>query len=396
MDRDGDGIPEMWKYFYSSNQEVMNWAPREGEETTRSTAELVRSRPFACGNILKVAHRHQGRSIYDKEKDVEDTKRSLLRQMLDNIYLGNDQKTIVGKGVNLDDMDEVEIGSYVRAADVSQVVPFPHIDTASTSLAALQYMDKIRKERAGTNIDLSAEGMPIRQGGDHTTERIMSAMEKQLAMYARNLANTMVRDAMILLHQQLRLLPGKMSFEVGDDWEETEPRLWMDRTRISVTLGMSEGERLRHLMNLDKTIAQQDIDAEKGRDGVLVDFQSMYEARVDRGRAAGLRNPEQYWVDPASDQAIKSLQEKQEQQRQMMELQMRQFEAQQQSLMAITQMQEATKRIANENDKLESQRDRILEEMKSQRKMMTDFAKIIVDAGIEVPGLTDTLEFLPQ
>ena len=60
------------------------------------------------------------------------------------------------------------------------------------------------------------------------------------------------------------------------------------------------------------------------------------EAYVDKSLHYRVRNPEQYWVDPASDQAMKSLQEKQEQQKQMMELQMRQFEAQQQSLMAIS------------------------------------------------------------
>ena len=85
VDRDGDGRPELWKFYYSANREMLRF---EGDEDP--FAEMVRVRPFASGSALKVAHRHDGRSLYDKEKQVEDTKRALLRQMLDNLELGND------------------------------------------------------------------------------------------------------------------------------------------------------------------------------------------------------------------------------------------------------------------------------------------------------------------
>ena len=146
IDRDGDGRAELWKVFYSGNREVLNYVSPEGEVT--SSAELVRVRPFASGNIMKVAHRHQGRSIYDKEKQVEDTKRALIRQMIDNMDIANDNTLVIGPSIDAEDIEETETGKVIRADNPMQDVNALQFNNiAGDSLNALTYMDKVRKER---------------------------------------------------------------------------------------------------------------------------------------------------------------------------------------------------------------------------------------------------------
>ena len=230
--------------------------------------------------------------------------------------------------------------------------------------------------------------MPVNQAA-HSTERIMSAMEKLLAMYARNLANTMIRDVFVLLHQQLQLLPGKVAFRRGTDWAEVEPRRWVQRTRIAVTLGMSEGEKLKRRNSLTQTIAQGNEDMAAG--SPLINYKAQYEARVDLARTDGLPNPEQYWVDPESPEGQQAMQVKAQRDQQAMELQVRQFEAQQQTILRVAELQEMTKRISDENDKLEAQRDRVAKMYEGMQKLAAQYVKIAIENDVDVPGLAEAM-----
>ena len=378
IDRDGDGIPEMWKYFWSSNQEVMDWEERDENGDYISTAEMVRSRPFACGSPLKVAHRQAGRSLMDKTRQIEDTKRALIRQMVDNLYMGNDTGFVYGDGVRVEDLEDTGIPRYIYAAQgPGSVSPVPYNNTAEQSLLGIQYMDKVRQERGGSSITTSSEAIPVGQGGDHSLERMMSAMEKFVGMMARNLAGTLIRDTFVLLHQNLKLLPGKLNFQVKDDWQEVEPRLWIERNRISVNLGMSEGERLRRINGQSQVIGIQRED--KAQESTLTSDMTEYESRIDLYRAMGLPNPEQYVVNPQSPEGQMAAQAKAQTAQQQQELAIMQQQSLIQAQTNAVAMQEETKRMGDATDALEKQRDRL-------SKMMIEFTKVAADlreAGID-------------
>ena len=378
IDRDGDGLPEMWKCFYSSAKEILRYANED-----EPSLEMVRTRPFASGSPMKVAHRHDGRSLYDKEKQIEDVKRALLRQMLDNLELGNDNGFVVGPTVEREDLEETDTVRYIRAGNPADLQPIPYTQTAQNSLSGLQYMDKMRRERGGASIDLSTESMPVNQAA-HSTERIMSAMERLVAMYARNFARTLVRDTFVLLHQQLQLLPGKISFEAEGDWMETEPRFWIERSRISVTLGVSEGEKMRRAQGLMQVIQQQQMDAE-GAFGILVDYRTMYEARVDLARISGLTNPSQYWVDPDSPEAQQAAQAQQEQAAQQQQMMAQQQQQMIQMQMQAVAMQEETKRLRIQQEALEAERDRVATMLQKAEETAQKYVEIELKYGQDVP-----------
>lgn len=379
IDRDRDGRPELWKCFFSSGSggEILNWA-----DSGEPALELVRVRPFASGSPMKVAHRHDGRSLYDKEKQIEDAKRSLMRQMLDNLELGNDSGAIIGPSVEREDLEETDTVRYIRAGNVDDIRPLPYTNTAPASLAGLQYLDKMRKERGGGAMDAGAESMPV-TGPAHSTERILSAMERVVGMYARNFARTMIRDAGILLHQQLQLLPGKVSYQEGSDWQETEPRYWVQRTRINVRLGESQGEKMRKGQALNRVIEIQGADREK-TGHVLTNEE--YEARVDLAKNAGLDQPSQYFIDPQSDKG-KQMAQQRAQQAQMAE---QQQQAGQQMLVAaqmqVARMQEETKRAAEQIRAINEDKQRFAEMLQKAEELQAKYVEMELKYAADVPG----------
>ena len=51
--------------------------------------ELFSHVPFSCGSPYLMPHRFVGVSLFDKEKEIQNTKTSLIRQTLDNAYIVN-------------------------------------------------------------------------------------------------------------------------------------------------------------------------------------------------------------------------------------------------------------------------------------------------------------------
>ena len=380
VDRDRDGIPEMWKVFTSSTGDLMHWDDDGLEGDT--AAEMVRVRPVASGSPMKVAHRHQGRSIWDKEKPIEDWGRALIRQMVDNLAEANNTTTVYSLDVADEEIEETEVGRSIRTRNPgADVVPFKHNNIVGDSLAALQYKDKLRRERGGSAIDVSRENAPVQQAA-HSTERIMSAMERIVGMYARNFANNLIRDTGVLLHQQMQLLPGKITFEVGNEWREVEPRYWVQRNRLSVNLGKTEGEKQRELTALTQIIGIQREDAQ-GPFAVLSDPMGAYEARIDLARCAGLQDPGQYFVSPESPEGQAAAQraaQMAEQERMVAMMQQRQLYEMQ---IAITAMQEETKRAKNATDSMSAERDRLAD-------LIQSMTKLEVENNVKLPfGLAD-------
>lgn len=380
VDRDRDGVPEMWKCFTNSRGQVLHWDEDGMEGDT--ACEMVRVRPVASGSPMKVAHRHQGRSIWDKEHQIEDWGRALIRQMVDNLAEANNTTTVYSTDVADEEIEETEVGRAIRTRNPgADVVPFKHNNIVGDSLLALQYKDKIRRERGGSSIDTSRENAPVQQAA-HSTERIMSAMERVVGMYARNFANNLIRDAGVLLHEQMKLLPGKLTFEAGDKWAEVEPRYWIQRNRIAVNLGKSDGQKQREIATLDRVIAIQREDA-AGPFAVLADPAAAYEARIDLVRTAGLADPSQYFINPESQEGQqKAAQAAQaaEQERMMAMMQQQQLY---QAQIAITAMQEETKRAKAVTDALEAQRDRLA-------GLTESMTKLEVENNVKLPfGLAD-------
>ncbi len=399
VDRDGDGLAERHKIFWG-NRKVLHWNEEEGGELCD---EIVRLVPFAAGAALKVSHRHAGRSLFDKERAIEDSKRHLIRQGLDNIELANNRRPLIGPGVSEDDVEETEVGAFIRCAQgIDQYGEAGYTPIFDKTLLGLEYLDKMRRERGGSAIDMGSTMAPVGNTPAHTFERFTSSQEQMVAMYAKNFANTLIRDAFVLLHQQLRVLGETINFQDGEKWYTEEPRHWMDRERFTVKLGLSQGEKMRRIAAYETLLEKQTSVMEAGKEGVLVDDGNLYKALVDQANIQGLPEPDQYWLDPErvvgrdpqTGQEITASQRAQQMQAQSAErAQAEQREAAQAMLnaqMQITALQEETKRMRDNAKAINDAQTLVQKSLDSIRDFIAEQTKTEAQYGVDVPGGTVT------
>lgn len=394
VDRDGDGLAERHKIFWA-NRDVLHWSEEEGGGLCD---EMVRLVPFASGTPLMVSHRHAGRSIFDKERAIEDSKRTLLRQGLDNVELANNRRPLLGPGVNPDDVEETEIGAFIRCTKgIDQYGEAGFTPIFDKTLMGLEYLDKMRRERGGSAIDMGSNMQAVSNTPAHTYERQATSQEQMVAMYAGNFGIG-VRDAFVLLHQQLKILGETIEFQDGDEWRTVEPRYWMDRERFTLRMGLSQGEKSRRIAAYESLIQKQN-EAMETAGGVLVDEGNMYKARIDQGVVMGLPEPDQYWQDPDRSSGQRNPETGQEMtvaeaarmaQEQAQSDAMEAQNAQTDKLLTlqaqIATLQEETKRLKIREDGMSDAQETTQKGLDSMRDYTVDMTKIEQESGEDLPG----------
>jgi hypothetical protein len=120
-----------------------------------------------------------------------------------------------------------------------------------------------------------------------------------------------LRQLFLLTHKTLRLhYDAPVPVKRNGRWVNAVPSDWKARTSVTVKPGMSPGERARRAGTLESMLNKQLAMAEQGLDDVLVNVEGFYQALMDWARALDVPNPEQYWVDPSSPEALKEIKRK--------------------------------------------------------------------------------------
>ena len=353
IDMDGDGVSELMRFIWS-NRVVLD----------KEEAQFI---PYATGTGWLVPHRYSGLSVYDKIAQITDIKSRALSQYLDNLTTNNSAKTAVNENtINLDDLLTGRPNAIVRndGPPGDDIMPFPTNDTGASSQALLDYMDRVRDQRAGAALSLQQPQEQLVKAGvsAQAVDRQMAAGEQMAAMIARTLGETLIRTTFILIHEVLRTqFPEPIMLNRSGQWVQVSPQEWPPRNRVNIKVGLSPAERSRKANALQTTIQQQIGIFQQGGQDIIVDLNGIHRAILDWSRAVDLDNAEKYWVDPespASQQAQQGLQEKRD-------------ETEQQQLAAVT----AEAAALSKN----SDQDFIVDQMKIQ----FDYFNAVLDAETE-------------
>jgi len=286
--------------------------------------------PFAVGTAMIYPHEMAGESLFDRVYPVQLSKTFIMRQWADNLASMNNARMGVVEGqVNMDDLIKGIPGGGVRIRNPNALVPIPAPDMGASAISALEYQDKLRMERGGASLDMQAPEFQVMGDTAHGIERQYSSKELTVQQMGKVLAETMVRQVYLLMHQALRKWSNEpLAVKVRGNWEQVDPSTWPERTQINVTVGQTIGQRNAAQQALMTFIQLGTNALANGLGGQIVDLGGIYKAMGDWLKMAGVDNPDQYLIDPSSPQAQQAQQAQQQQQQEMQRMQQQMMQLQ--------------------------------------------------------------------
>ena len=291
VDFDGDGIAEMRRIVVVGKTVLAN---------DRYDRVLV-----AALTPTIVPHRHQGLSVADAVMDLQEIKTTLIRGLLDNMYLANNGRHAINEDVvNLDDLLTTRPGGVVRVAGDphSAIAPLVTPALGAPIIQTIEYMDSVLENRTGASPRVlqgqNFDGNALNKTASGINQ-VMSAALARIELIARVFAETGVKELYQIVHTLL-LKHGqkKLTMQLRGRWAAVDPREWQKRTDMRVNVALGSGDKQARIALLQMIVTAQQGVASIG----LSNPQTMYNSLAKITTEAGYRDPEEFWVNPAKAQ----------------------------------------------------------------------------------------------
>lgn len=299
LDVDGDGIAEL-RRICTVGKNILRYkkgADYKGGEEANEEADLI---PIACFTPVLMPHRHLGVSIYDLVKDIAQIKTAMLRSHLDNRYLQNNAEKVVNVDAieNIDDFLISRPGGLkrVRGSAAEAVMPLVVPDTGAGALQTLEYLDSIRENRTGYT--KTAEGMKSSSLATETLGELQMQQSQsgiRLEMVARTIAETGLRDLFRIVHAlTLKHSSRAEKIRLRNDWVDVNPREWVRRTDLSISVGLGSTTGPQQMQNLMMIGQAQQNAMPLG----IVTPENVFNTLSKLATAAGFKNPVEFFTQP--------------------------------------------------------------------------------------------------
>ena len=293
VDMDGDGIAELRKVIVAgeSGYEILENMPCDNI-------------PFCSLTPIPMPHRFYGRSVSELVEDVQLVKSTVMRQLLDNMYLTNNNRTAIMDGqVNLDDLLTTRPGGIVRTKQPPSQVMMPMQSQAISQQAfpLLEYLDTVRESRTGVtryNQGLDADSLNKTATG---VNALMSQSQMRMELIARVFAETGVKDLFKRIFElTCKYQDKERVVELNNQFIPVKPTEWKNRYNISITVGLGTGSNDQQIVMLNNILERQlqAFQLQGGQEYPMVSLKNIYNSLAKIIENAGLKNVETYFVNP--------------------------------------------------------------------------------------------------
>lgn len=297
LDADGDGIAEILKVVTAGETEMLLGEPEE-----------IDRMPFHSITPVPMTHRFFGRSLADLTIEVQRIKTHLLRQLLDNAALLNNQRIAVGsQGADentLDDLLTNRPGGIVRMKDITQIREMPNQPLGAYVMPMLEYVDQLRETRTGVGRHVQGLDPNSLNKASQTATGFTGLMEHsmmRIKLIARIFAETGVKSLFLHVHELVQKYQDKESVvRLRNKWVTVDPRQWKTRKDMTVTVALGTGSKEQQVMLLNNILERQiqAIQFQGGADGPLVSLDNIYNTLRRMVEMTGLKAPELYFTEP--------------------------------------------------------------------------------------------------
>lgn len=241
VDQDGDGYSEMRRVVVAGEL-----------GTTLLSNERAKRLPFATLTAFPLPYKHQGLGIADLIGDLQKIKSTLWRQMLDNIYLQNNQRHVIIEGaVEVQDLLTSRPGGIIRANMLDAVRPLEVAPMQPLTIGLIDKIDEVREIRTGVTPNHQGIDAAALKGGATGVAAHAAQAAARIELIGRIFAETGVKDIYRLMYQELRENGLPTTLRIGEKWVEVDPSKWPAAVSVRVNVGLGVGaaaERISYLM----------------------------------------------------------------------------------------------------------------------------------------------------
>jgi hypothetical protein len=293
-DYDGDGIAELRKIVSAgdSGYSILSNEPFD-------------SAPFVTITPIPMPHRFYGRSIAELVEDIQLMKSTVMRQLLDNMYLTNNNRVAIMDGmVNMDDLLTTRPGGVVRTKQPpSQVMqPLQAQPISEQAFPLLSYLDSVREVRTG--ISKQVQGLDPNTLNAKTAtgvNALMTQTQMRSELIARIFAETGVKDLFKKIFElMVKYQDKERIIMLNNQYIPVKPTEWKDKFNISIIVGLGTGSKEQQIMMLNNILERQlqAFNLQGGKEMPMVTLKNIYNTLSKIIENAGLKNVESYFVNP--------------------------------------------------------------------------------------------------
>jgi len=322
VDYDGDGIAELRKIT-------------KGGEFILENIEIDYL-PFSAICPLPIPHKFYGMSVADTVKDIQLIKSTIVRNLLDNMYLTNNARYAVLAGqVELDDLLTSRPGGIVRMRAPNAVTPLPTPQMQPFAFEMVKYLDQVREERSG--VSKMTQGLNPDVLTSHVTSGAISAATEsamqRIELIARIFAETGVKNLFRCIYQLIQKYEDREKIVfLNNNFVPIDVSRWKDKLNCIVNVGIGSGSQQTKMQTSASIMQILQSLIQAGGMGTLVTPQNIYNTIKEYIEQAGYKNPDEFISNPANmpppPPPQPSVEEKVQQQKAQVELQKLQLQAQ--------------------------------------------------------------------
>ena len=289
IDYDGDGVAELRKITKGGQYILDN--------------EEIDMIPFSAICPMPIPHKFYGMSIADTVKDIQLIKSTIMRNLLDNMYLTNNARYAVLAGqVELDDLLTSRPGGIVRMRSPNAVTALPTPQIQPYAFQMVQYLDNIREERSG--VSKMSQGLNPDVLTSHVTSGAISAATEsamqRVELIARIFAETGIKDLFRNIYSLVQKYEDrKKMFYLNGKFVPIDVSKWKDKLNCTVNVGVGSGNQQSKMTTMSSIMTILGTLVQQGAMGTLVTNQNLYNAISEYIAQAGYKNTDQFISNPA-------------------------------------------------------------------------------------------------
>jgi hypothetical protein len=261
--------------------------------------------PFVTVTPIPMPHRFYGRSVAELVEDIQLMKSTVMRQLLDNMYLTNNNRVAVMDGmVNMDDLLTTRPGGVVRTKQPPNQVmqPLQSQPISQQAFPMLSYLDSVREARTG--ITKSAQGLDADTLNSKTAtgvNTLMTQTQMRSELIARIFAETGVKDLFRKIFElMVKYQDKERIIMLSNQYIPVKPTEWKDKFNISIIVGLGTGSKEQQTVMLNSILERQiqAFQLQGGKEMPMVSLKNIYNTLSKVIENAGLKNVENYFIDP--------------------------------------------------------------------------------------------------